>query len=180
MVIETERLYARPWNIETDVESVIRMYSHPDVVRFIGNKSIATREAARDFLQFRIDRTREFGGPYGSWALIERARGELIGNILLKPLPGEELVLTDHIEVGWHLARHVWGRGYATEAGRAMVERAFGELGLKRVVAVTEPDNAGSIAVIRRLGMTPLGQCTDFYDGVVLEQFELCAPCGQG
>jgi RimJ/RimL family protein N-acetyltransferase len=176
MVIASERLYARPWSVETDVGAVIRMYSHPDVVRFIGDKRIATQEAAQDFIRFRIDRTVEHGGRYGSWALVERASDELIGNILLKPLPAENRVPTKHIEVGWHLARQVWGRGYATEAGGAMLERAFGELGLKRVVAVTEPGNTRSMAVMLRVGMTHLGQCSDFYDGALMELFERCAP----
>lgn len=175
MVIETDRLFARPWRIETDTEAVIRMYSDRDVVRFIGNQRIETQEAAHSFVQSRIARTRELGGRYGSWALVERAGGQLIGNLLLKPLPGAGRAPTRHIEIGWHLMRHVWGRGYATEAARAMLGRAFGELGLKRVVAVTEPENLGSIAVMRRLGMTPLGTCTDFYDGLLMELFELCA-----
>ena len=172
MVIETRRLYARPWSRETDIDAVIDMYRHAEVVRFIGNKRIETREAAREYLDFRINRTREFGGSYGSWALIQRTTGDVIGNILLKPLPGKNRVLTSQIEVGWHLNRHAWGHGYATEAGHAMLQRAFSELGLKRVLAVTEPDNLGSIAVMRRLEMTPIGPSTDFYDGEFLEQFE--------
>mgnify|MGYP001213735629 CR=1 FL=1 len=173
-VIETDRLVARPWRLESDVEAVIALYSHLEVVRFIGNRLIETPEAARAYLQFRIDRTRETGGIYGSWALIERESGQVIGNILLKALPGKNHVPTEHIEVGWHLAREAWGQGFATEAARAMVHRAFHELGLRRVVAVTEPDNTGSIAVMRRIGMTHVQQCSDFYDGEVLEVYELC------
>ncbi len=178
MVIETERLRARPWSLETDVDAVIRMYSEPEVVRFIGTELIETSEAARHFVQFRIDRTLELGGTYGSWALIERASGELVGNILLKPLPGKKRVPTEHIEIGWHLARPTWGQGYATEAAHAMVERGFGELGLERIVAVTEPANLASVAVMQRLGMTHLGPSSDFYDGLLLELFELRAPAG--
>ena len=60
-----------------------------DVVRFIGTQQLDSAHAARAWLQFRIDRTLEFGGPYGSWALIERESDALVGNVLLKPLPGE-------------------------------------------------------------------------------------------
>ena len=104
-MLQTPRLYARSWDVEADVEPVVSMYSHPEVVRFIGNRLIETPQAARVFIQFRIDRTEESGGVYGSWALIERASNTVIGNILLKPLPGEGRVPTRHIEIGWHLAR---------------------------------------------------------------------------
>ena len=172
MVIQTERLYARPWSLESDIDSVLDLYGHPEVVRFIGNRRIETPEAAREYLQLRINMTRELGGTLGFWALVLRATEEVIGNILLKPLPGKNRVPTSHIEVGWHLTPSAWGQGYATEAGRAMLLRAFSELGLERVLAVAEPDNLGSIAVMRRLEMTPLGRTTDFYDGEILEQFE--------
>lgn len=58
------------------------------------------------------------------------------------------------VEAGWRLARPAWGHGYATEAARAVLGRAFGELGLAEVLAVTAATNARSRAVMRRLGMT--------------------------
>ena len=73
VIIETERLYARPWHPEDDVDAVIRIYGHPEVMHFIGDGLVDTPEAARQMLNFVIERTREFGGDYGSWALIERA-----------------------------------------------------------------------------------------------------------
>ncbi len=174
-VIETERLYARPWCLDSDIEAVIGIYSHPEVVRFIGNQRIKTREQAQAYLQFRIEKTQESGGIYGSWALVERRSGAVIGCILLKVLPGKNHVPTEHIEVGWHLAREAWGQGFATEAARAMVHRALHVLGLRRVVAVAEPANLGSIAVMQRLGMKHVQRCSDFYDGELLDHYELCS-----
>ena len=171
-IIETERLYARPWNIEIDIDVVIDMYSHADVVRYIGNKRIETTEAAKEYLETRIHRTQELGGSLGSWALIQKSTGAVIGNVLLKPLPGKSRIPTSHIEVGWHLHRNAWGHGFATEAGGGLLRHAFSTLHLDRVLAVTEPENLGSIAVMKRLNMTPLGPTTDFYDGEFLEQFE--------
>ncbi len=77
---------------------------------------------------------------------------------------------TDDIEVGWHLHPDSWGRGYATEAAAAAVDRAFAA-GLKRMYAVVKPGNTASIAVTRRLGMTPLGLRRDWYGGIELEAF---------
>jgi RimJ/RimL family protein N-acetyltransferase len=68
---------------------------------------------------------------------------------VLQPVPGP----TNELEVGWHLARASWGRGYATEAAGALVELAFGPLGFELLVADIAPHNTASIAVAERLGM---------------------------
>lgn len=59
----------------------------------------------------------------------------------------------DEVEIGWRFARPAWGHGYATEAARRWLDEAFGPLGLDHVISITHPDNARSIAVMRRLGM---------------------------
>jgi RimJ/RimL family protein N-acetyltransferase len=58
------------------------------------------------------------------------------------------------VEIGWSLAREVWGNGYATEAARAWLQVAFAQLGLDRVIATVLPDNVASHSVAQRLGMT--------------------------
>jgi len=77
------------------------------------------------------------------------------------------------VEIGWHLHPHAWGHGYATEAGAATARRGF-DAGLREVYAVVRPDNTRSLAVCRRLGMTPLGRISRWY-GTELEAFRLGA-----
>jgi len=173
MLIESERILIRNWNIEKDTEAVFRMYSHPDVVRFLGRECLKNHQEAQEYIQRLINHTEGFGGKYGSWAITERSNDTLIGNILLKPIPGKDRILTEQIEIGWHLARPMWGQGYATEAAQTMVEHAFETLALNRLIAVTELENKASIAVMKRLGMSSLGPCRDFYDGLLLEVFEM-------
>ena len=57
------------------------------------------------------------------------------------------------LEIGWTVHSRLWGRGYASEIGRAGLDFAFGELGAPEVVAFTEPHNTRSRAVMERLGM---------------------------
>ena len=90
---------------------------------------------------------------FGLWAATVAASDEVIGFVgLSHPLWFPELA--DQIEVGWRLHPRAWGNGYATEAGRAALQSAWAELRLERVIAVIDPDNAPSIAVADRLGMT--------------------------
>ena len=59
----------------------------------------------------------------------------------------------DELEIGWWLAREVWGRGYATEAGGAAMRHVLETLGRPRVVAIIDPPNEPSKRVAARLGM---------------------------
>ena len=87
---------------------------------------------------------------YGFVAVVERESGDLIGDAGLHPLGGRG----PDIEVGYTLARRAWGRGYGSEAARALVEHAFARLSATRVVAQVEPDNRASRHVLEKLGMT--------------------------
>ena len=93
-----------------------------------------------------------------------------VGTVLLKHLPDGGGVATRDVEVGWHLRADRWGRGYATEAGRAALAYAFEILRLPEVLAVVYRENEPSLRVCRRLGMEHLG-ATDRYYGVTLELF---------
>ena len=70
------------------------------------------------------------------------------------PSPTSTAPFTPAIEIGWRLACAHWGKGYATEAARAVVAHAFGPLGLDELVSFTVPANRRSRAVMERLGMT--------------------------
>ncbi len=81
----------------------------------------------------------------------------------------------DDVEIGWRLNRDAWGHGYATEAARAWIRRAFGLLGLPRLISITVPENERSIAVMRRLGFTVLEHARhDSLDVVVYARSAHC------
>jgi len=167
----TERLIARDWTT-ADAESAFAIYSREEVARWLGappRRPAASVEAMRAGLERTI--AQDARQPqYGLWALELRGAGTVIGAVLLRPLPGGD----GEVEIGWHLNPDYWGHGYATEAARGALGQAFGVCGLTEVLAVVDPDNARSIAVCGRLGMTHLGQ-TDRYFGVTLELFRLRA-----
>jgi RimJ/RimL family protein N-acetyltransferase len=145
MVIETDRLLLRPLS-PADLDEVVAMHAMPDVVRTMGTFA-PSRMIAR--LEQNEQEWRERG--HGLMAVVERDTGRFLGRSGLKYWPqfGET-------EVGWVLRADVWGRGFATEAGRACVEWGFGTLDLPYLTAMIVPGNDRSIRVADRLGMRPL------------------------
>src|SRR3954454_24149006 len=165
-LLRTARLRLRAWTTAPeDVARLTDLYGREEVTRWIGGTpavppaELPARWAA---VSARDDR-------FGCWA-IEREDGVPAGTLLLKPLPNG----VGEVEVGWHLHPDSWGRGYATEAARAVLDRAFTE-GLAEVYAVVRPGNERSLAVCRRLEMEPPGRTRRWYD-TELEAFRLSAP----
>jgi len=82
--------------------------------------------------------------------------------------------LLDEIEIGWHLGQFAWGRGFATEAAKAVMDYGLNVLKLDVINAVVYPENEKSIRVMERLEMTPLG-ITDQYFGLSLLKYQKTA-----
>ena len=90
---------------------------------------------------------------FGLYATELIADGSFVGYIGLAA-PGFPAHFTPCVEIGWRLAAAHWGRGLATEGGQAIVQHAFGDLGLKELVSFTVPANIRSRRVMEKLGMT--------------------------
>ena len=104
---------------------------------------------------------------HGDWAVEQRDGGQLLGTLLLKPIPASSdkvpLPPSGDTEIGWHFHPGAWGQGYATEAAARVLAHAFGA-GLSEVVAVTNGANAASQGVAQRIGMVHQGQTTRYYN----------------
>ncbi|HRK30753.1 MAG TPA: GNAT family N-acetyltransferase [Tepidisphaeraceae bacterium] len=177
MKLETERLIIRNWKISSrgDIMGAFAMYSDPQVLRYFPpTKQIASMSEMKEVLRQRIERNKTYPPGQGLWCVEERAESRVVGTALLKPLPDGAGNLTAEIEVGWHLRRDAWGKGFATEFGRALLEYGFAELKLAEIFAVVFPSNQQSVRVTQRLGMEPLGP-TDKYYGTTTELFRMTA-----
>ena len=89
---------------------------------------------------------------WGFWAVELLDEQQFIGFVGLHK-PVYELPVSPCIEIGWRLAKEYWGKGYATEAGRASLKFAFEELALKEVYSFASVVNKKSWLVMQRLGM---------------------------
>jgi RimJ/RimL family protein N-acetyltransferase len=142
--LETERLVLRGWR-ESDLEPYHALTSDPDVMRHLGGGEVMDREGTWRNIALILGHWVLRG--FGFWAVEEKATGDFVGRVgLWQPegWPG--------LEVGWALVRRHWGRGIATEAGRASLGYAFGTLGMRRVISLILPENNRSIRVAERLG----------------------------
>jgi RimJ/RimL family protein N-acetyltransferase len=146
----TERLELRRFT-PSDLEPLLGVFGDPEVMRYVGAERRPLDRTEVAALLARAEAQWQRQG-FGLLAVVERATGRLIGEAGIQPLEqGPD------IETGYTLARAAWGRGYATEAARAILAWAFVGLGLQRLVAVADPANAASLRVLDKLGMQRLG-----------------------
>jgi ribosomal-protein-alanine N-acetyltransferase len=152
-IARTKRLVVRTFG-EADREALVALACDPVVMRYIGRAGGGRGERTREEAEAMFERLLERGqtNPYSMWAVTERHEDDLIGWCGMQDLPGS----TD-IEIGWIFDALYWGRGYATEAGRAVLAYGFDRLALERIVAVAMPENVKSTNVMRRLGMRDCG-----------------------
>lgn len=145
IVCETERLVLSRLNAD-DADFVLELVNEPDWLRYIGDKNVSSVEDARDYIrtgpgQMYID----FG--FGLYRVQLKEDGESIGVCGL--LKRSEL---KDVDLGFAFLSRYRGKGYAFEAASATVSMARDELDIKRLVAMTKPDNIRSIGLLQKLG----------------------------
>jgi RimJ/RimL family protein N-acetyltransferase len=162
--LETERLVIRPFAMD-DLPAI-----HAILNACFGESTLDER---REWLEWAVRNPAALARlgqpPYGDRAILLKRNGALIGSVGLVPAYGPFDTLpnfrqrstaaasglyTPEMGLFWAVDPAQRGQSYATEAAAALIRFAFGQLSLKRIIATTEYDNAASIGVMRRLGMT--------------------------
>jgi ribosomal-protein-alanine N-acetyltransferase len=173
IIFQSSRLYARTFIPQQDAEAAFLLYGDEEVTHFLGsskNAEISSADSSVAVTEQRLARYAACEGGRGIMALLRKDDDVLLGTILLKRLPDQNLLPTNDWEVGWHLRRSAWGAGYASEAGAAALDFGLNTLALPQIFAVVDSANLASRKVVERLGMIHLGQ-TDRYYGETLELF---------
>ena len=145
-LLSTERLVLRPVTTD-DHAAVLAHWTQPDVRRFLFDGAALSGVEVAETIEESIGDFAARG--FGVWLIELGSATGLIGTAGLRPLGSSGL------EIFYSLAPGAWGHGYATEAARAVVEYGLGPLGLPEVLAEVDEGNAASVAVVKRLGMTP-------------------------
>lgn len=165
-MFETDRLLVRNW-APADAERAYDLYSRWEVARWLGAEPRVMQSV--DEAHRMVERWAGLNAvePVGGrWAVVSKDDKVVAGTVLLVQLPDGD----GEYEVGWHFHPDSWGRGYATESAQQSLARGFAHL--DEILAVVRPDNAASIAVCRRLGMTGLGRTRKYYQSE-LELFRI-------
>lgn len=152
--LNTERLTLRRFTA-ADADLLIELDSDPAVMRYLtGGEPTAPDEIRERDLPGILAGYDRWDGDFGVFAAHDRDRGAFVGWFLLRP---ERTGPRDEAELGYRLRRAEWGGGYATEGSKALLGKAFTDLGVRLVWAETMAVNEGSRKVMEKIGMTPAG-----------------------
>jgi RimJ/RimL family protein N-acetyltransferase len=153
--IETERLILRPIEVG-DWPAIYRYASLAEVVRYLPHEPFTEEDASAFALRWSEQARQlelagsQHGDEWPEMLVVEhRADGRIIGHIPFEQFSPKYRTR----EIGWVFDPRYQGQGYATEAAWAVLDLAFGQLGLHRVVATCDPRNTASYRVMEKLGM---------------------------
>ncbi len=146
IVLETDRLVLRRLTLN-DAPFILELLNEPSFLRFIGDRGVRSLQDARLYILNGPIASYDQRG-FGLYLVFLRETGDPIGICgLLK-----RDVLPDP-DVGFAFLPAYWRQGYAFESATAILAHARESLDLKRVVAITSPDNVASIGVLEKMGM---------------------------
>jgi RimJ/RimL family protein N-acetyltransferase len=168
--LETDRLLIRPFVID-DLDAIHQILDVELHDADFGSEGAQTRDGRREWLEWSIRNYEQlaklYQPPYGDRAVVFRQTGQLIGAIGYTPcfapfdqLPGfgaqapaPNRLNTPEFGLYYAFAPAYQRQGFASEATRALIDYAFAQLRLKRIVATTTYDNTASMGVMRKVGM---------------------------
>jgi RimJ/RimL family protein N-acetyltransferase len=156
-VIETERLLLRGHGLE-DFDGGLTVWTDPEITRFIGGKPSTVEEVWARLLRY-AGHWSLLG--FGYWVVTEKATGRFIGEVGFADFRRDiEPSLEGTPEIGWVLASHGHGKGYATEAARAVIAWGDRRFGPVRTACIIAPENEPSIRVAEKCGYRELCRTT--------------------
>lgn len=168
LILETERLFLRKIKHQ-DIDDLFEMDSDPDVHKYIENKPVTSKEQVIAAIEMINKQYTDNG--IARWAVVEKQTNECIGWAGLKYIRENLNNHIDFYDLGYRFKKKHWGKGYATESSKAIIEYGFENLGLNSIFAITHAENKNSVKVLRKLGFE-LIEVFD-YDGDPTNWFEL-------
>lgn len=145
-IIDTDRLQIRELSTLSDLPFILELFNDPSFIRFVGDRGLRTLDDSHRYVEEQAASYHRNG--FGLWAVDLKSDAIPVGicGLLRRP------PLTD-VEIGFGFLERFCRKGYASEAAGAVMSFGRQRLGLKRIVAVTAPDNDGSIRILEKLGL---------------------------
>ena len=169
--IETPRLILREI-ISEDLDRIFLLDSNPAVMKYIGVKPVTTLEESEETIKKIRNQYQENG--IARWAVIEKESNLLIGwsglKLLTEPINGFKNVY----ELGYRFLPESWGKGYATESGKAVLDYGFNEMKLDKIYACVDIENFNSDKILKdKLGFEFQETFVDPLDNATCNWYEL-------
>lgn len=161
IILETQRLILRH-PVISDLENYHALYRDPEIRKYFPDGTL-TLEQTREELEWYLHGHPEHP-ELGLWATIHKGTGKFIGRCGLLPWEIDNAL---EVEIAYMLDKSFWGQGLATEAALGIMNYAFEDLNIKRLICLIDPQNLASQNVARRIGMTLEGQV----DGIAGDNF---------
>jgi len=165
--LETKRLILKSPEL-SDLDNLISLRSDPNVMKYIGDGSVHTEEQVKRFLEIAIPYYEKHG--IGFCSVIEKVSGDFIGQAGLFHVGYYDE--QPDIEVAYRLHKKFWGKGYATELAKALIQWGFQHLSVNKIIGAAEPENIASQKVLIKAGLDFKGKIT-WYDGRELFLYEI-------
>ena len=152
-MIETERLFLRPYTL-SDFDSLYEILSDPETMQHY--PAPFDEEKTRNWITWNLDNYEKYG--FGLWAVVLKETGEFIGDcgITLQNIDGEILP-----EIGYHIHKKYWRRGFAKEAARAVRDWGFRNTQYDIFYSYMKYTNIGSWSTALANGMKKVKEYPD-------------------
>lgn len=144
VLLQTDRIRLRNFK-KGDLPFLHGLNIDEDVMRHIRTVNYDINQSKRDLAYMMA--YQHPSGHLGYWLAEDIHSSEKLGTVTLRTLEG-----STEIELGYRWKKSSWGRGYATETCKSLINYAFFQAGFRRVVAVIDPDNQSSERVLIKCG----------------------------
>jgi [ribosomal protein S5]-alanine N-acetyltransferase len=146
-ILETERLLLRQFSTDDDNEFILALVNEPSFIQNIGDRGVRTLEDAKAYI-LNGPVTSYAKNGFGLYLVVLKETNESIGMCGLIKRDGLE-----DVDIGYAFLPRFWSKGYAVESALATKEYAKDRIGLRRIVAIVDPANQGSIRVLEKIGL---------------------------
>lgn len=169
----TERLILREL-IPSDEKGMFTLDADPEVHKYLGNQPVTSMEEIRAAIRFI--RQQYVDNGIGRWAVIEKATNQFVGWAGLKLITTPINNRVGYYDLGYRFIKQYWGKGYASEAAKAIVDYGFNRMGLKEIYGMVETGNIASRKVLEKAGLKYLETFED--EGLPHDFFVIHRPQG--
>ena len=146
MIIETKRLILRPFTID-DLSSLHSIFSDAETMAYY--PAPFNVEQTKSWIKRNLERYQVDG--FGLWGVVLKENNQLIGDC---GLVNQTVAGKTEVEIGYHINKNFWSKGFATEAAKSCMEYGFHTLGLNKLISIIDPKNHPSIRVAEKIGFT--------------------------